>query len=51
MYRMKRALVPPERYAELKVFRNQVYKKNDQYIVLKKSSPVATDAKDWMNKP
>ena len=27
------------------------HKKNDQYIVLKKSSPVATDAKDWMNKP
>ncbi len=51
VYRLKRATVPAKRYAEVKKFRNEVYKKNDQYIVLKKKSQVASQAKDWLNTP
>ncbi len=36
VYRIKRSLIQPERYKEVKDFRNELYKKNDQYIVLKK---------------
>ena len=36
IYSIKRSLIPPERYKEVKVFREQLSKKNDQYIVLKK---------------
>ncbi len=34
-YRIKRAQIPPERYKEVRNFRNEILKKNDQYIVLK----------------
>ena len=35
-YRFKRATVPANRYQEIKNFRADVYKKNDQYVVLRK---------------
>ena len=34
LYRIKRSSIPASRYQEVKDFRNQIYKKNDQYIVL-----------------
>ncbi|MBI3314919.1 MAG: transglutaminase domain-containing protein, partial [Candidatus Omnitrophica bacterium] len=48
--RMKRARVSPQRYGEVKAFRNELYKKNDQYIVLKAKSQVSPQAKDWVKK-
>ncbi len=47
--RMKRATVSSSRYEEVKAFRNELYKKNDQYIVLKKTN-VSSEAKDWIQK-
>ncbi len=38
-YRMQRATVLPERYPEVKNFRNALYQKNEQYVVLKKKKP------------
>jgi|GEM_PF-207834 len=48
--RMKRARVAPQRYGEVKALRNELYKKNDQYIVLKAVSQVSPEAKDWIKK-
>ncbi len=50
MYRMKRAEIPPQRYAEVKKFREQLYQRTEQYIVLKKSSSITDQAKDWIKK-
>ncbi len=36
LYRIKRSTIPPQRYKDVKNFRNEIYKKNDQYIVLKR---------------
>jgi hypothetical protein len=49
-YRLKRATIPPSRYAKVREFRNQLYEKNDQYVVLKKRSQTSEKAKDWIKK-
>ena len=38
IYRLKRAIIPTQGYADVKKFRNELYQKNEQYIVLKKKS-------------
>ncbi|MBI4308946.1 MAG: DUF3857 and transglutaminase domain-containing protein [Candidatus Omnitrophica bacterium] len=47
-YRMKRASMPPQRYGQVKQFRDELTKKDDQYIVLKKKSQLANEAKEWI---
>jgi hypothetical protein len=49
-YRTKRSLIPIERYAQVKDFRKDLSKKNEQYIILKKTSEVSDQAKDWVKK-
>ncbi len=49
-YRMKRAIVSPDKYDVIKRFRAELYKKNDQYIVLKKKANIAPEAKEWIKK-
>ena len=50
LYRTKRSVIPPERYSQLRDFRKDLFKKTDQYVVLKKSFEVSTEAKDWVKK-
>ena len=50
IYRMKRALLPPQRYSEVKQFRAQIDKHNAQYVVLRKKADVAPQAQEWLNK-
>ncbi len=52
-YHTKRCTIPAERYGQLKNFAKDLFKKNDQYIVLKKSSePEPTgEAKEAVKKP
>ena len=50
LYRTKRALLDPSRYDEVKKFRDELLKKNDQYVVLKRKSNISADAKDWIKK-
>ena len=47
-YRTKRCMIPPERYIQVKDFRKELFKKSDQYVILKKTSDVAPEAKDWV---
>lgn len=47
-YRLKRSMIPPAKYPEVKKFRTEVYKKNDQYIVLKQKSQASVQVKDWI---
>lgn len=47
-YRMQRAKVPAERYKEITDFREALFKKNDQYVVLKKKEQTSEQAKDWI---
>jgi len=49
-YRIKRCSVPVERYPQLRDFRMELSKKTDQYIILKKSSDISPEAKDWVKK-
>ena len=51
IYRAKRAQIPVDHYAQVKDFRKQLFKKNDQYIVLKKSSDISPEAKDFIKNP
>ncbi len=48
-YHIKRANVPIERYGQVKDFRKDLFKKNDRYIILKKSSDVSPQAKERIN--
>lgn len=50
VYRLKRARIESKRYGEVRKFRQELYKKNDQYIILKKKSTASDQAKDWVNK-
>ena len=47
-YRLKRAAIPVQGYAELKKFREDMDKKNDLYIVLKKKTNLAPQAETWI---
>ncbi|MBF0491016.1 MAG: transglutaminase domain-containing protein, partial [Candidatus Omnitrophica bacterium] len=48
-YITKRCSIPIERYNQVKDFRKELSKKNDQYIVLKTASDLSNDAKKFMN--
>ena len=48
-YRTKRCSMPAERYGQVKDFRKDLFKKNDQYIILKKSFDINPQAKDRIN--
>ncbi len=48
VYRMKRASMPPARYKEVQAFREELYKKNEQYVVLKKKPQASQKAKEWI---
>lgn len=49
-YRTKRALIPTETYPQIKNFRKELAKKNEEYIILKKSSNIPSEAKDFIRK-
>ena len=48
IYRLKRAILPAQGYADVKKFRDELDKKNEQYIVLKKKSNLAPETKTWV---
>ncbi len=48
IYRLKRAVLPAQAYAEVKKFRDELDKKSQQYIVLKKKSNLAPETKTWV---
>jgi hypothetical protein len=48
VYRTKRCNIPVDRYAQVKDFRKELFKKVDQYIILKKASDLSSEAKDWV---
>ena len=48
IYHLKRASIPPQGYADVKKFRDDLDKKNQLYIVLKKTSNVGSDAETWI---
>ncbi|MBI3602702.1 MAG: DUF3857 domain-containing transglutaminase family protein [Candidatus Omnitrophica bacterium] len=47
-YRTKRSIVAVNRYQQVRDFRKELFKKNDQYVVLKKTSSLPPEAKDWI---
>jgi len=50
VYRMKRALIPAQRYPEIRDFRKELSKKSDQYIILRQRSHASSQAKEWFKK-
>jgi hypothetical protein len=48
LFRTKRATMPVERYAQIRDFRKELFKKMDQYIVFKKNADISPEAKDWV---
>ncbi len=47
-YLIKRTTIPVERYSQVRDFRKELFTKSDQYIILKKSSNVPSQAKEWI---
>jgi hypothetical protein len=47
-YRLKRAAIPRQGFAGVKKFRDELEKKSEQYIVLKKKSNVAPETENWI---
>ncbi len=47
-YSTKRYTIPVDHYNQVRDFRKELSKKNDQYIVLKKSSDISSEAKDYI---
>lgn len=50
LYRTKRMRVPVNRYNEIKAFRANLLNKNEQYVVLKRSSSLSKETKEWIKK-
>jgi ATP-dependent DNA helicase PIF1 len=48
IYHLKRAVIPPQGFADVKKFRDELDKKDELYIVLKKKSNVAPQAESWI---
>jgi len=48
VYHLKRATVPVQGYEEVKKFRDDLDKKNELYIILKKKTNVAPEAESWI---
>jgi len=48
VYRLKRATIPVQGFADVKKFRAELDKKNGLYIVLKKKSNVAPETETWI---
>ena len=49
-YHIKRGTIDLEKYNIIRDFRKELSKKLDQYVVLKKSSEISSEAKDWVKK-
>jgi ATP-dependent DNA helicase PIF1 len=47
-YRLKRATIPTHAYPQVKKLRDELNKKNQEYIVLRKKSNLAPEAKTWL---
>jgi hypothetical protein len=48
VYRLKRATLPTQAYVDVKKFRDELNRKNEQYIVLRKKSNLAPEVKTWV---
>ncbi len=48
IYNTKRCSIVPEHYQEVRNFRKELAPKNNQYVVLKKTSSLEPEAKDWI---
>ncbi len=48
VYHLKRATIPVQGFADVKKFRDELDKKNELYIVLKKKSNVAPETETWI---
>jgi hypothetical protein len=48
IYHLKRATIPRQGFADVKKFREELDKKNDMYIVLKKLSNVGPETESWI---
>ena len=48
IYHLKRAFIPVQGYADVKKFRDELNKKYELYIVLKKKSNLAPEAESWI---
>ena len=48
IYHLKRATIPTQGYADVKKFREELDKKNELYLVLKKKTNVAAEAESWI---
>ena len=48
VYRLKRATIPVQGFADVKKFRAELDKKNGLYVVLKKKSNVAPETETWI---
>jgi len=48
LYRLKRATIPVQGYPDVKKFRDELVKKNQLYIVLKRKTSVAPQAESWI---
>jgi len=50
LYRTKRIVLKPEQYAMVKKYRLDLDRKSDKYVVLKRKSNIAPEAKSWIKK-
>ena len=48
VYRLKRATIPVQGFADTKKFRDELDKKNELYIILKKKSNIGPETETWI---
>jgi len=50
IYHLKRATIPAQGFLDVKKFRDELYKKNELYIILKKKTNAAPETENWIKK-
>jgi hypothetical protein len=48
IYHLKRTTIPAQGFADVKKFRDELDKNNEQYIVLKKKTSATPETESWI---
>jgi hypothetical protein len=49
-YHLKRATIPPQGFADIKKFREELEQKNQMYIILKRKTSLPPETQNWIQK-